>query len=267
MAAYATGLPLHAYCAGLAKCFISAFVMRSSACTINDIFDRKMDARFRDRPLPSGRISVQAATLYLTLQYALGVIFFCFMERGLALWIGLFQLIPLFAIYPLLKRVTYWPQAWLGLAMNFGFVTAWISVAGSADYPVLYVAMASCWCWTMLYDTIYACQDIRDDIKAGVRSTAILFGSWIRPLLVLIGIVFATFLAAAGAMNGQGASFFAVSIGGTVIHLTWQFQAVDLSVPDSCGENFKRNGRLGWIIWGGLVLDYILAIHNSQLAW
>ncbi|KAF7371214.1 4-hydroxybenzoate polyprenyltransferase, mitochondrial [Mycena sanguinolenta] len=278
MAAYAAGLSLDAYCTGLTMCFVNAFIIRSSACTVNDIFDREVDAVVHcllsyastaysaSRPLPSGRISVQAATLYLMLQYALGIISMYLTERGLALWIGLFQLIPLFAIYPLLKRVTYWPQAWLGFAMNFGFVTAWVSVAGTDNYPVLFAAMAGCWCWTMLYDTIYACQDIRDDIKVGVRSTAILFGSWIRPLLLLIGIAFVSLLAVAGALNGQGIAFFTVSIGGTIIHLAWQFHTVDLDIPESCWTNFKRNGKLGWIIWGGLMLDY-LSIHSPQLEW
>ncbi|KAJ6471948.1 UbiA prenyltransferase family [Mycena sanguinolenta] len=269
MAAYTTGLPLNAYCTELAKCLIGAFVIRSSACTINDIFDRKLDAgveRTKNRPLPSGRISVLAATLYLFFQYVVGIIIIYLTQRGLALWIALFQLIPLFAIYPLLKRVTYWPQAWLGFAMNFGFVTAWISVTGTANYRLLSAAMTSCWCWTMLYDTIYACQDLRDDVKVGVRSTAILFGSWIRPLLLLCGSFFVSFLAVSGAMNGQGTPFFVVSVGGTLIHLGWQFKIVNLDVPESCWKNFQSNGTMGWIIWGGLMLDYILAIHSSQIA-
>ncbi|KAJ7099821.1 UbiA prenyltransferase family [Mycena epipterygia] len=264
MAAYEAGLPLDTYFIRLGKAFVAAFLMRSSACTINDIFDRKMDAgveRSKTRPLPSGRISVFAATLYLVAQYALGVVFFYSTERGLALQVALFQLLPLFAIYPLMKRVTYWPQAWLGFAMNFGFVTAWVSVLHKVNYPVLTVAMASCWCWTMLYDTIYACQDIRDDVKMGVRSTAILFGTWIRPLLISFGIAFVSMLAYAGVLNHQGTPYFVVSIGGTVLHLLWQYATVDLNVPKSCWNNFNSNGRLGWIVWGGLMLDYVLA-HN-----
>ncbi|KAJ7642989.1 UbiA prenyltransferase family [Mycena polygramma] len=262
MAAYTTGLPLHVYFAHVAKALVSAFLLRSSACTINDIFDRKMDAgveRSKTRPLPSGRISVLAATLYLFLQYALGVAFFYRTEDGLALQVALFQLLPLFAIYPLLKRVTHWPQAWLGFAMNFGFVTAWVSVQGTLDYPVVTAAMISCWCWTMLYDTIYACQDIRDDVQMGVRSTAILFGSWIRPLLITFGIIFVCMLAIAGALNGQGAPYFIISIGGTLLHLRWQLQTVNLNIPSSCWDNFNSNGKLGWIVWAGLMLDYVLA--------
>ncbi|KAF7344104.1 4-hydroxybenzoate polyprenyltransferase, mitochondrial [Mycena venus] len=278
MAAYTSNLPLYEYTSDLVKALVGAFLLRGSACTINDIFDREVDAgveRTKHRPLASGRISVLAATLYLMAQYILAISFFYFTECGLAFWVALFQLIPLqvwplvchpmiligyrFAIYPLLKRVTHWPQAWLGFAMNFGFITSWISVLGTVNYPVLSVAMASCWCWTMLYDTIYACQDIQDDIKMGVRSTSILFGTWIRPLLIACGFTFAVTLAAAGVLNGQGISYFVISVGGTAAHLVWQLMAVDLDIPTSCGQNFNRNGQLGWIVWGGLVLDYMLA--------
>ncbi|KAJ7137444.1 4-hydroxybenzoate polyprenyl transferase [Mycena crocata] len=266
MGAYTIGLPLNEYFIRVGRSFVAAFLMRGSACTINDIFDRKMDAgveRCKTRPLASGRISVLAATLYLLAQYAAGVAFLYYTETGLALQVALFQLIPLFGIYPLLKRVTYWPQAWLGFAMNFGFVTAWVSVTGTINYPIFLAAMASMWCWTMLYDTIYACQDMKDDIKVGVRSTAILFGSWLRPLLVLFGIVFVSLLGVAGFLNNQGVPYFAVSIGGTFLHLLWQFRTVNLEVPKSCWRNFNSNGELGWIVWGGLMLDYVLAHHAN----
>ncbi|KAG5651463.1 hypothetical protein H0H81_008548, partial [Sphagnurus paluster] len=148
MAAFATGLPLRHYFPYVAKCFVGAFLLRSSACTINDIFDRKMDAgveRTKNRPLASGRVSVLAATIYLLCQYLFGILFFYMTVEGLALWVALFQLLPLFAIYPLLKRITYWPQAWLGFAMNFGFITASVSVTGRLDIPLLSAAMLGCW--------------------------------------------------------------------------------------------------------------------------
>ncbi|KAJ6621038.1 UbiA prenyltransferase family-domain-containing protein [Mycena sp. CBHHK59/15] len=263
MAAYAMKLPLDLYAINLAKALVGAFLLRSSACTINDIFDREMDAgveRTRNRPLASGRISILAASLFLLVQYALGAAFFYFTEHGLAFWVAIFQLGPLFAIYPLLKRVTHWPQAWLGFAMNFGFMTAWISATKMLNCALLSAAMAGCWCWTMLYDTIYACQDIKDDVKMGVHSTAILFGTCIRPLLIGCALTFAAMLAGAGVLNGQGISYFVISVGGTATHLVWQFSTIDLDVPNSCWTNFNRNGQLGWIVWGGLLADYILAL-------
>jgi 4-hydroxybenzoate polyprenyltransferase len=260
MAAYTTNLPLKYYTADILQCLFGAFIMRSSACTINDIFDRKVDAgveRTKNRPMPSGRVSVPAALLYLTIQYIIGTVFFYFTLNELAFFVALIQLLPLFIVYPLLKRITYWPQAWLGIAMNFGFVVSWVGITGTLDaYNVNLYMLVGCWCWTMLYDTIYACQDKVDDVKMGVRSTALLFGSWIEPLLTLCGIVFIAMLALAGIANQQGWLYFVVSVGGTAAHLVWQFYTVNLDVPSSCWTNFNRNGQLGWIIWGGLMLDY-----------
>jgi len=267
MCAYATNLPLKVYAFDLVKCLVGAFIIRSSACTVNDIFDRKMDAgveRTKNRPLASGRVSVFAATVYLVIQYIIGIGFFYITVHGVAFWVALFQLLPLFAIYPLLKRVTYWPQAWLGIAMNFGFITAWVATTGHLDSTLLPIAMTGCWCWTMLYDTIYACQDMKDDLKMGIRSTAILFGSWIRPLLIGFAVIFVTTLAGAGYINKQGPAYFMLSVGGAAIHLLWQFLTVDLAVPDSCWTNFNRNGQLGWIVWAGLTLDYLVSMGLNE---
>ncbi|KAF9531195.1 UbiA prenyltransferase family-domain-containing protein [Crepidotus variabilis] len=257
MAAYREQLPLDVYAFDLVKCLFSAFIVRSSACTINDIFDRKMDAaqaeRCRTRPLASGRISVFAATTYLLVQYAIGIVFFYANLRDLAFAHSLHS----FMIYPLLKRCTHWPQAWLGLAMNFGLIASWVAITGSLDSKVIGAGVTSCWGWTMLYDTIYACQDIKDDIKVGVRSTAILWGAWIRPLLVGCGLMFLAFFALAGYLNNQGPAFFVASIGGLAFHLIYQYCTVDLEVPKSCGDNFIGNGRMGAIIWAGLMLDYL----------
>lgn len=127
-------------------------------------------------------------------------------------------------------------------------------------------------------DTIYACQDMKDDVKMGVRSTALLFGSWIRPLLITCAVLFVAMLTQAGTMNNQGPAFFILSVGGTALHLIWQFATVNLDEPQSCWStpfhstmhkyilihalvvNFQRNGHLGWTVWGGLVVDYLFRI-------
>ncbi|KAE9409796.1 UbiA prenyltransferase [Gymnopus androsaceus JB14] len=267
MAAYSVKMPWNTYSFSLMQCLFGAFIVRSSACTINDIFDRKMDAgveRTKNRPLASGRISVFAASIYVLIQYAIGIAWFYLTVEDLALWVALVQLLPIFAIYPLLKRVTYWPQAWLGFAMNFGFVTAWVSTTNTFNAPLLVTAMAGCWCWTMLYDTIYACQDIEDDLKMGVRSTAILFGSRIRPLLIACGCSFVILFCGAGMLNDQGPAFYIVSVGGLILHLIRQWKSVDLEIPDSCWANFNSNGQLGWIIWLGLFIDYLLSLQLMQ---
>lgn len=262
MAAYRMELSIDAYLLNLIKCFCAAFIVRASACTVNDIFDRRMDAgveRTKNRPLASGRISVSAAVVYLMIQYIIGIAMFLTLNPP-AFWFSMAQLLPIFAIYPLLKRITYWPQAWLGFAMNVGFVVAWTAITGSIDRNTNVSMMAGCWCWTMLYDTIYACQDKKDDVKMGVRSTALLFGSWIRPLLVSCAILFIVMLTWAGIFNEQGRAYFILSVGGTAVHLVWQFSTVDLEEPSSCWTNFQRNGHLGWTVWGGIMLDYAFRI-------
>lgn len=158
--------------------------------------------------------------------------------------------------------------------MNFGIITSWVSTTGSLQNThILYVSMAGCWWYVrkmsgseglLIYDdlqlddvvwyvglsnfrplltppavdTIYACQDIEDDIKVGVCSTAILFGSWIFPLLTMCGVTFVVMLVIAGYLNGQGMTYFIIAVGGTTAHLIWQFLTVDLKAPHSCWREF-----------------------------
>ncbi|KIL63883.1 hypothetical protein M378DRAFT_127200 [Amanita muscaria Koide BX008] len=260
MAAYRVELPLKQYWVELLKYLFGAFILRASAVTINDIFDRDVDAkveRTKLRPLPSGRISVFAASVYLIIQYIIGICFLYFTRHGLAFYVALFQFLPLFAIYPLLKRFTHWPQAWLGLAMNFGFITSWIATTDSIE-PYLFVTiMTACWCWTVMYDTIYACQDIKDDIKSGVHSTAILFGSWIKIILKLLAVTFVAMLGIAGYLNHQGPFFFTLSVGGTALQLVWRFSTLDLENNEHCWRDFNRNGQVCYLVWFGLFADYL----------
>ncbi|KNZ74313.1 Para-hydroxybenzoate--polyprenyltransferase, mitochondrial [Termitomyces sp. J132] len=249
MAAFATGLPLQVYGSHLIERFISAFLLRSSTCTVNDIFDRIRE-----------------------------------LLEVLALLLILFAVCG-FAIYPLFKRFTHWPQAWLGFAMNFGFVTACVSLTGWLNVKLISITMTGCWFWTMLYGiyclsllapvefdfmhTIYACQDIQDDIKIGVRSAAIMFGSWIRPLLVLCRVGFVTMLGLAGYINGQGPYYFVFfSVGGTIAHLVWQYKLVNLDLPASCWRKCSCSelimGHLGWTVWCGLMVDYLSSIGFFQ---
>lgn len=157
--------------------FIGGWVMRGAGCTVNDILDRKLDAqvaRTAARPLASGMISIGGAWLWLALQLLAGLAILLQLPP-LAQLFG-WAAVPLILLYPLLKRVTWWPQAWLGLTFNWGL---WIGVAvytvpGTAVWYLLYAGTI---CWTLGYDTIYAVQDREDDAQVGVRSTARLWGS------------------------------------------------------------------------------------------
>ena len=152
-----------------------------------------------------------------------------------------------FAIYPLLKRCTHWLQAWLGL---YGTLVVYKHIGSSLIQVNL--------------DTVYACQDIKDDVKMGVRSTAILFGSWIRPLLVLCGLTFVTMLAIVGHLNNQGPAYFTVSVGGTLVHLLWQYNTVDLDIPKSCwSESFFFPSKISSIL--GLILTKEIFVATANL--
>jgi len=155
-----------------------------------------------------------------------------------------------------MKRFTHWPQAWLGLAINWGFVVAWLDRSNQQfDSAVVGCVMASMACWTIFYDSIYACQDMVDDAKLGVKSTAILFGSWFRPVVTMFGASFIALFAVAGALNGQGLFFYLVSVLGAAAHVTWQLYTLDTKNPTDCKSKFLSNVKLGWIVAAGLALD------------
>ncbi|KAI0318670.1 4-hydroxybenzoate polyprenyl transferase [Amylostereum chailletii] len=253
MAAYHTKLDLSTYWMELAKFLVAAFIVRGSACTINDIFDRDFDAgveRTKGRPLASGRVSVFAASVYLIAQYIVGLILYLPYE-GVAFYAAVAQLLPLFIIYPLMKRITYWPQAWLGIAMNFGIVVAWVSTTGNLNIELLGPFMVGAWGY-----------DRKDDIIVGVKSTAVMLGDYVRPFTAACAALFLGTLYYAGILNEQSPIFFWVSVGGTGAHLVYQYLTVDLDKGDSCALNFTRNGQMGWITWGGLMLDYLAKINK-----
>jgi 4-hydroxybenzoate polyprenyltransferase len=153
-----------------------------------------------------------------------------------------------------MKRITYWPQAWLGIAMNFGIVVAWVATTGTVDLELLSVLMVGTWgyvismCrlipevklllsrWTMHYDTIYACQDRKDDIVVGVKSTAVMLGDFVRPFTAACAALFLATLYYAGRLNDQTPIFFLLTVGGTAAHVLYQYATVDLDSPDSCGS-------------------------------
>ena len=166
--------------------FIGAFAMRGAGCTWNDIVDRDLDAkveRTRSRPIPSGQVSVQAAAAFLLLQALVGLAVLLQFNRFTIL-VG-FASLAVVAIYPFMKRITYWPQIVLGLAFSWGALMGWPAVFGRLDLPV-YLLYAGSIAWVIGYDTIYAHQDRDDDALIGIKSTALLFGDRTKPLLAAL---------------------------------------------------------------------------------
>ncbi|KAH8981147.1 4-hydroxybenzoate polyprenyl transferase [Lactarius akahatsu] len=260
MAARSLSLPLNTYAMDLTYGLVGAALLHSAGCVWNDILDREFDRqveRTKHRPVADGRVSVPGALVFLVIHLVL-LLAMLWHVNSLAWKLGLVTVFPLAGIYPLMKRVTYWPQAWLGVAMNMISLVAWSAL--HAQLPVASGALIfGLWCWTLYYDTIYACQDKRDDVQAGVKSTALLFGAHVKKILAVFAGLLVTCLAAAGALNNQGIPYFILTVGGASAHLTIQLRNLDVDDPKSCLDIFESNGfTLGEIVWGGLFVDYVL---------
>jgi 4-hydroxybenzoate polyprenyltransferase len=247
-----------------AACIFAGTLVHSTACVINDICDIEFDMkveRSKGRPLAAGHVSVRGAWMLLALMTSACLYFLSHLNHH-AMIFGLFGLFPLHGLYPFMKRWTWWPQAWLGITMNWGCIVVWLSI--KPDYTqesgaILGTLLMGCTCWSIIYDTEYACQDRKDDIRIGLKSTAVLFGDYVHSALAFFSVVFVTCLALVGSMNNQGVSFYALSCGGTALHLLWQLKTWDSENSHSCASMFKANGnQLGYLVWSGLLLDYLL---------
>src|SRR5271155_5388705 len=162
---------------------IGAVAMRGAGCTLNDIADRDYDgqvARTRLRPLPSGAVSVRQAVIFLLLQLMIGAAVLFSLNR-ITILLGA-AVLGLIGTYPFMKRITYWPQVFLGLNFNWGALMGWTAVTGALGWPPLLLYIGGVF-WTLGYDTIYAHQDKEDDIRIGVKSSAIALGEHTRPWL------------------------------------------------------------------------------------
>ncbi len=235
----------------LALFLIGAIVMRGAGCTYNDILDRKLDAgveRTRNRPLASGRVSVKAAAVFLVAQALVGLAVLLSFNR-FSIGLGIASL-AIVAVYPLMKRVTSWPQAVLGLAFSWGALMGWAaSFAGLALAPVL--LYASAFCWTIGYDTIYAMQDARDDAIVGIRSTARLFEGHARLAVGLFYAVAAALALIAIALVGGG---WIAWVGwlAYAAHLGWQLSRVEGADSATALRLFRSNRDAGFLLFAGL---------------
>lgn len=259
MAARTVDMPFLNFWSLMVIGFIGASVSHSAGCVWNDVLDRHFDAkieRTKNRPLASGKISVLGAFLFLSM-HLIVLLSMIWNVNRLAWTVGLLALFPLPGIYPFMKRVTYWPQAWLGIAINIGVSMSWATTTATLP-PSSLVLSAGSFFWTLWYDTIYACQDKKDDVNAGVKSTALLFGTHVKTILAVFGFIVISALALSGAMNNQSFPFLVVSVVGGAIHLAWQLYLVDVDSPTSCWRTFDANGfYFGAVVEAGLLWDYL----------
>ena len=232
---------------------LGAFVMRGAGCTFNDIADRHIDgqvARTAGRPLPSGRVSLIQAWAFLLAQALIGLVVLL-QFNVTTIIIGLSSLVPV-AIYPFMKRITYWPQLFLGIAFNWGALVGYTSLAGQLDLPALALYAAGIF-WTLGYDTIYAHQDREDDALVGVKSSALKLGTKTRPAVLFFYAVSLACLGLAGVWGGVGVLFWAgLAIAGW--QLAMQVYQLDIDDPARCLRIFKSNRDAGFVIAGAYIL-------------
>lgn len=237
---------------------IGAIAMRGAGCTYNDLVDQDIDAkvaRTRSRPIPSGQVTRLQAKAFLVLQALVGLaVLLSF--NGFTIVLGIVSLLPV-AVYPFMKRVTNWPQLFLGFAFSWGALMGWAAAFGSLGWTPILLYLGGI-LWTIGYDTIYAHQDKEDDALVGVKSTARLFGERTKPALVLLYAGATALFAAAAAMADAGPAAFA-GIAAGAIHLFWQIIRLDIDDPDQCLKLFRSNTRYGWIVFAGFIADALIS--------
>lgn len=243
---------------------VGALLMRGAGCTINDMWDKDFDkkvSRTATRPIASGEITPFQALVFLggQLSLALGVLL-CLNYYSIALGAASLSLV---VTYPLMKRITYWPQFVLGLTFNWGALLGWSAVKGSCDWSVCLPLYVSGVMWTLIYDTIYAHQDKDDDLKVGVKSTALRFQE--NTKLWLIGFTGAMLsgLVLAGANADQTLPYYC-AVSAVAIHLAHQIYAVDINRPEDCWKKFASNRNLGLLLFLGIVTGNLWKKRNDH---
>lgn len=231
---------------------LGAIIIRSAGCTVNDLLDRHLDAqvaRTKDRPLANGELSAAQALKLLFALFALGALLLFFLPPAAILVACIAT--ALMALYPLAKRYTNYPQVVLGITYNLGVLMAWFSVGGNFGVTImaLYVAAAL---WTVGYDTIYAFQDVEDDLRIGIKSMAINYSQYPSEYIWRIYQTSTILIAIIGLLCYLN-WFFYLILAPAVYHLYWQTEHTNFNDPTHCSRTFNGN-----ILYGILVLIAIL---------
>ena len=236
-----------------------AVAMRAAGCVVNDLWDRRLDSqveRTAGRPLAAGTIGIFEALLFLGLLCAIGLTVLVQLPF-FAILTGIAAL-PLVILYPLAKRVTWWPQAVLGLTFSWGVPLGWAAASGSPPPAALALVYAGSVAWVFGYDTIYAIQDMADDREVGVTSSALGLGRHLRA-----GVATAYALAVAGLGLGfwllLGTGIWVAALVAMALHLAWQSYRLDAGDPAMALRLFKSNRDAGLILTAGLVINQIAA--------
>ncbi|XP_078107362.1 4-hydroxybenzoate polyprenyltransferase, mitochondrial [Sander vitreus] len=242
-----------------------ALLMRGAGCTINDMWDKDFDkkvSRTATRPIASGEISQMQALVFLggQLSLSLGVLL-CLNYYSIALGAASLSFV---ISYPLMKRITYWPQAVLGLTFNWGALLGWSAVKGFCDWSICLPLYFSGVMWTLIYDTIYAHQDKEDDIKVGVKSTALRFQEQTKLWLSGFTVAMMSGLVVAGINAEQTLPYYAV-LSTVAIHLTHQIYTLDINKPEDCWKKFVSNRNVGLLLFLGIVAGNLWKERRESL--
>lgn len=233
---------------------VGAVVMRAAGCVVNDLWDRKLDQkveRTRVRPLASGAVSVRGAVVFLGVLLLAGFIILLQMNL-VTIALGILSL-PLIAAYPLMKRFTWWPQAFLGLTFNFGALMGWAALTGIVELPALLLYVSGI-LWTLGYDTVYAHQDMEDDMMAGIKSTALKFGQNSRKW-VAVFYAGSWFFLASAAIAAPSLDYAPHFLLPAAAHLFLQVRKWDVNDQKSALRTFKSNLVYGVLVLLGLALS------------
>ncbi len=238
--------------------FAGSVLMRSAGCIVNDIVDKNFDKkveRTKNRPVASGKVSVKLALIYSMVLCGLAFLVLINFNK-FTIYMALFSM-PLAFTYPLMKRITYWPQLFLGITFNYGLVLAWISVSNEISLtPIIFYAGAIF--WTLGYDTIYGFQDIKDDEIIGVKSTSIKFKNDPKKFLMYCYLIFISSLIVVGIIMNFKIFYFLFLI--LPLILLIKNQIIDLKITDTlnCLQKFKSNNLLGFLILINILIGKLI---------
>ncbi len=228
--------------------FLGAVLMRSAGCIVNDIVDRKLDKkvkRTKNRPLAADLITIKKAFSYVVILCGLA---FCILIQFnfLTIALGLASMSLAFS-YPFMKRITYWPQLFLGLTFNWGIIMAWTSISNYLTFDIFIVYLAAIF-WTLGYDTIYGAQDIKDDEIIGVKSTSVKFKSMLKKFVLLCYLI-SLFTLLIFFYYNMNSLYFLIPFLAFSITLIYQILTFDKKKPLTCLNAFKINNFSGFYLF------------------